>query len=114
MRAVTNPHALVRLQWIPPSEGGREPPPVPQYAATAVFELGGEAEVVPDWPASGEHYSVLLDFEADDRAKAEFLAIDQVSELLVEGAAFLVMEGARAVARAEVVETFVDRGGEGG
>jgi hypothetical protein len=108
MRAVVNPHALVRLHWIPPTEGGREPPPVQQYAATAVFELGGEAEVVPDWPASGEHYSVLLDFEAGDTAKAEFLAIDQVSDLLFQGAVFLVMEGARAVARAEVVEVFVD------
>jgi len=109
MRAVVNPHALVRLRWVDLSEGGREPPPVPQYAATAVFELGGEREVVPGWPASGEHHSVLLDFQDGGVAKAEFLAIDQIADLLAEGARFLVMEGARVVAHAEVEESFVDR-----
>lgn len=114
MRAVLNPHALVRLRWIAPSEGGREPPPVPHYAATAVFELGGDSELIPGWPASGDHYSVLLDFEEGGATKAEFLAIDQVSEFLVEGALFVVMEGARAVAHAEVLKAFVDRDRGGG
>lgn len=104
--------ALARVLWLSEQEGGRrEPPPGPSYAATAVFEHGGDVELIPGWPAEAEHFSVLLDFdettkERESRAKVDFMARSLVADSLVPGSIFLVMEGSRPVARALVYETF--------
>ena len=103
--------AKARIRWLNPSEGGREsgPPPGPQYAASAVFVLGNDWEVVPDWPVGAEYFSVgmnLGDIARDGRQTAEidFLARDLVADLLRPGVEFLVMEGARHVGTAQVLE----------
>lgn len=106
--------ALARVRWFPESEGGRPaPPPGPTYAATAVFVLGSDAELVPDWPASGEHFSVMVDFDdlspaGLDPVKIDFMARSLVGHRLVVGSTFLVMEGRKAVAEAYVTEVFDD------
>jgi hypothetical protein len=104
--------ALAKVLWFSGEEGGRhEPPPGLAYAATAVFEHGGDIELIPGWPAEGEHFSVLLDFdetsqERESLAKVEFMARSLVADSLVPGSVFLIMEGPRPVARALVCETF--------
>jgi hypothetical protein len=106
--------ALARVRWFPESEGGRPaPPPGPTYASTAVFVLGGDSELIPDWPAGGEHFSVMIDFDdlgvADEGpAKVEFMARSLVADRLAVGSTFLVMEGRRVVAEARVTEVFDD------
>lgn len=107
--------AIASIRWLSESEGGRDMPPAGlSYAATAVFVLGGDAEVIPGWPAKGEHFSVLLDFGANgaagaDETKVEFMSWSLVADYLHPGATFLVMEGARPVAQAQVTATFEDR-----
>lgn len=106
--------ALARVRWFPVPEGGRPAPPHgPTYAATAVFVLGGDAELIPDWPAEGEHFSVMLDFDeaspaGEGSAKVEFMARSLVVDRLAVGATFLVMEGRKAVAEARVTDVFDD------
>lgn len=79
-------------------------------AATAVFVLGDDAEVVPDWPAGGEHFSVMLEFidapsePGSINAKVDFLARDEVAELLHEGAQFMLMAGPTPIAEVRVTE----------
>lgn len=100
--------------WLSESEGGRRTPPRgPSYAATAVFILGGDAELIPGWPAKGEHFSVLLDFDensatSDNETKVEFTSWSLVADYLRPGVTFLVMEGPRPVAQAEVITVFED------
>lgn len=104
--------AEARVRWFSEAEGGRrEPPPGPTYAATAVFVLGGDAELIPDWPAGGEHFSVLLDFdemspEGECLAKVEFMSWSLVADRLAPASVFLVMEGPRPVAEAVVTDVF--------
>ena len=59
--AMTAWTGLVRFRSA--AEGGRQsgPPPGPTYMATAVPDLGGEAEVLPGWPATGPQFSVVLE-----------------------------------------------------
>jgi hypothetical protein len=79
-------------------------------AATAVFVLGDDAEVVPNWPAAGEHYSVMLEFIdlpsqlGSMNAKVDFLARDEVADLLHEGALLLLMAGPTPIAEIRVTE----------
>lgn len=106
--------ALASIRWFSEAEGGRKaPPPGPTYAATAVFVLGGDAEVQPGWPAAGEHFSVMLD--SDDlgatcgkSVRVEFLARALVADQLRVGSEFLVMEGSAVVAEACVTEVYDD------
>lgn len=106
--------ALARVRWFPESASGRPaPPPGPTYASTAVFVLGGGSELVPDWPAGGEHFSVMIDVDdlgvADEGlAKVEFMARSLVADRLSVGSTFLIMEGRRVVAEARVTEVFDD------
>lgn len=114
MRRVDRPMALASVRWFTEEEGGRrKPPPGPTYAATAVFVLGGDAELARDWPAAGEHFSVLLDFdemspEGESLTKVEFVSWPLVADRLMPGSAFLIMEGPKPVAEARVNETFND------
>jgi hypothetical protein len=63
-RRIAEPLALAHVRWQSLSEGGRQsgPPPGPFFAATAVFVHGDDEQVIPDWPAGGEHFSVMLDY----------------------------------------------------
>lgn len=115
MRRIDKPMALASVRWLSESEGGRHSkPPGPSYASTAVFVLGGDTELIPGWPAEGEHFSVLLDFgeegaASNDETKVEFMSWSLVADYLHPGATFLVMEGPRAVAEAHVTATFDDQ-----
>lgn len=77
-------------------------------AATAVFVLGGDADVVPGWPASGGHFSVLFEFLDTSAgpgcidAKVDFLAREVVADYVREGATFLVMAGPKPIGEARV------------
>lgn len=104
--------AIATVRWFSEEEGGRHQlPPGPTYGATAVFVFGDDAELVPGWPAQGEHFSVLLDFDetspaGESLAKVEFITWSLVADYLVPGSSFLIMEGAKPVAEARVSETF--------
>jgi hypothetical protein len=104
--------AIATVRWFSEEEGGRhQPPPGPTYAATAVFVFGGDAGLIPDWPAKGEHFSVLLDFdetnlEGESLAKVEFMSWSLVADYLRPGSTFLILEGPKPVAEARVGETF--------
>jgi hypothetical protein len=103
---VRDPVALARVHW----RENDGPPPAPGscLASTAVFVLGGDEEVFADWPAGGEHFSVMLELmrdvtSADDaQAKVDFLARSQVAPYLHDGARFLFMAGRRVLAEAEI------------
>lgn len=104
--------AIALVRWRSAAEGGRYtgPPAGPRYAATAVFVKGDDEQVVPNWPAGGEHFSVLLTYTGpaeggEVSAEIDFLARDQVADLLIEGATFFIMEGPHAVAEARVIST---------
>lgn len=89
-------------------EGGKisGPPSGPAYSATATLVLGGEADVLPGWPATAPQFSIVLEFDeppveggwSPTRVRA---LVDGApgSEALEPGAEFLVMEGPRDVAR---------------
>ena len=67
--------------------------------------------MIPGWPAQGEHFSVLLDFNETTHgsigeAKVEFMSWSLVVDYLRLGAVFLVMEGPRVVAHACVTAVF--------
>lgn len=90
------------------AEGGRQsgPPPGPTYMATAVPDLGGEAEVLPGWPATGPQFSVVLELRGspneDGWAEASIRALVEGapgSEALCAGAELVVLEGPQEVAR---------------
>jgi hypothetical protein len=105
MRDVTDPVAMVRIHWL---GANREPEMGSTMGATAVFVLGDDASVVPDWPAAGEHHSILLTFTEVDlavgviEAKIDFLDRRSVAELLHEGAILLLMAGPTPIAEAEI------------
>jgi hypothetical protein len=62
MDGLEKPFAHAVATWVSAEMGGRKsgPPTGPVYAATCVFVHGGDAEVQPDWPAQGEHFSILM------------------------------------------------------
>lgn len=101
----------VSLRWRTVAEGGRAsgPPPGPTYRPTVVFVLGEDAEVVPGWPATGEHFSVSIRFSASPSrgqgpAHLRFLNTEAASELASMGGKFFVMEGPRVVAYGVILE----------
>ena len=80
----------------------------PRYFPTAVFVLGGEAEVVPGWPAAGEHFSLEIGLSDPDRdgtvpATFRFFKPELVGSYLTPGAVFVVMEGPKPVGVAEII-----------
>lgn len=90
------------------SDGGKlsGPPTGPTYAATAVAVLGGDAEIMPGWPASAPQFSVVFEFDLPP-TEAEWSPTRirplvegaPGTEALTPGAELLVMEGPRDVAR---------------
>lgn len=105
---VDDPVALARVHWR--SDESTPPEAFDCVASTAVFVLGEDSEVVPGWPATGEHFSVMLEFlgsvspagQAD--AKVDFLARREVAQYLHEGAQFLLMAGPLVIADVEVTK----------
>ena len=96
------------VRFRPAADGGRQsgPPPGPTYMATAVPALGGDAEVLPGWPATGPQFSVVLEFlgtPAEDGwtevSIRELVEGAAGSEALCAGAELVVLEGPREVAR---------------
>lgn len=109
---VDNPVALARVRW----RVGEAPLPTPEsaVASTAVFVLGGDEEVIPDWPAGGEHHSAMLELvgamspDGTAEAKVDFLDRSGVAERLHQGARFLFMAGPRVLAEVEVTSMLWD------
>ena len=105
MRTVTDPVAMARVRWLDPDP---DPRPGKTVAATAVFWLGNDAEVMPGWPATGQHFSVLLTFTAspsavnEAEAKVDFLDRESVADHVRENATFLVMAGPKPIAEGRI------------
>jgi len=112
MSDVTDPVATAR-HWLDPS---RHAEPGSTLRATAVFVLGNDAELIPGWPATGQHFSVVFAFatsspagqEAD--AHVDILDRDGVAEYLSQGAEFLVMAGPQPIAQARITSVFLKPG----
>jgi hypothetical protein len=90
------------IAWIPTEQGGRaEPPPGPQYMTMARFEeddqfsLGAWTLVVKFIRSIGDGHHTLAD--------VGFLNDDGPLQLLHPGSRFVLMEGARRVAKAVVL-----------
>lgn len=105
--------AAGNVRWLKLSNnvGRRVSPSGPSYFPTAVFVLGGEAEVVPEWPAAGEHFSLEIGLGDPGRdgtvpAKFRFFAPELVGNYLTPGAVFMVMEGPRPVGEAEIITVY--------
>jgi hypothetical protein len=70
--------------------------------------LGNDGEVIPDWPATGQHFSVLLTFTDSPstangaEAKADFLDREAVADYLHKNASFLVMAGPKPIGEARI------------
>src|SRR5882757_10052285 len=107
MRTVTDPVALARIRWLEPD---RHPVPGSTMGATAVFVLGNDAEVMPGWPATGQHFSILLTFTdsssatREAEAKIDFIDREGVADYLRENASFLVMAGPRPIAEGRITK----------
>ena len=103
------------MRWRPSEAGGRlnGRPSSSQYAASAVFVLGGDAEVLPGWPGSAERFSIgfnLLPGPQPDWEPVEFdfLARDLVLDKVHPGAEMLITEGWQVVAELRVTQVLVD------
>ena len=89
------------IAWIPTEQGGRrQPPPGPQYSTVVRFEedaqfaLGAWSLVVKFTKSIGEHHTL---------ADVAFLFDDGPMQLLHPGSRFVLMEGARWVAKGVVL-----------
>jgi hypothetical protein len=106
---ISAPVAHVAVTWVPPESGGRRsgPPTARVYAATCVFVMGGDREVLPGWPAGAQHLSILLEEEdvlpgGARLCKVDFLARDLARPYIYPGQPLLIMEGPRVVASAVI------------
>lgn len=115
---IKNPMAIVHIRWLSTEEGGRKtgPPSAPVYAATAVFRLGDESEVMPGWPATADQMSILVERAAAvadgiESGRIGFLVPDLARPFLRVGAEVLIMEGPRVVADATVIELLAEPNG---
>jgi hypothetical protein len=113
MEQIERPMAEAVVSWRTPDDGGRQsgPPTAPVYMATSVFVLGDDHEVMPGWPVTAEHLSILLqkiqELDAGRwRCVVGFLVPDLARPNLRLGAELLVLEGPRTVATAEVCAVF--------
>jgi translation elongation factor EF-Tu-like GTPase len=96
--------AEVKLNWLTADQGGRKRPiAMVDYAATAYFADGDR-----------QLFSIILHFLTKleggvktptqiDRATMEFLAPELVAESLADGIQFCITEGAKVVAKGEVL-----------
>jgi hypothetical protein len=105
------PMAIAVVTWLSAEDGGRRsgPPTAEVYAATCVFPLGGDAEVLPGWPAAGDALSILLQpvepgAHRSGVYKVDFLARDLARPFLQPAADLLIMEGPKVVGRATITD----------
>jgi hypothetical protein len=107
MKDVTDPVAIARVRWL---DRKRRPESGSTMGATAVFVLGNDAEVTPGWPATGQHFSVLLTFTAsptggdESFAKVDFIDREAVVDYLQVDSTFLLMAGPQPIGEAEITE----------
>lgn len=112
IKSIDHPMALAVVRWRAASDGGRVsgPPTAAVYAATAVFPRGEDESLLPGWPGSGEHLSVLLQLVEQSQSggvyKVDFLARDLAQPLIQRSANMLIMEGPRVVGDATIQEVF--------
>jgi hypothetical protein len=116
---ISAPVAHAVVTWVPAADSGRRsgPPDARVYAATCVFVMGGDREVLPDWPAGAEHLSILLE-EVETLAggarlcKVDFLARDLARPYIHPGQPLLIMEGPRVVANAVIRDVAEEDGAQ--
>jgi hypothetical protein len=106
---IEKPVAHAVVTWASAEMGGRKsgPPTAPVYAATCTFVHGGDAEIQPDWPAQGEHFSILIQRTETLPGgawicKIDFLVRDLVAPSIHLGALLLIMEGGKVVGTAAI------------
>lgn len=93
-----------RIRWVPAEQGGRRlpPPSGSRYSTVARFE-----DETTTW--TDEAWSIIADIteppneSLETMATIEFLAADAPTELLRAGNQFVLFEGARIVARGQVL-----------
>jgi hypothetical protein len=106
------PVAVARIDWLPPSDGGRNagPPTTPVFATNSVFKLGGEEEVQPGSPWNAELMLTILIEEIERPrpdhtvAKIGFIAPELAEPYVRTGNRILVMNGPRVIARATITD----------
>jgi hypothetical protein len=96
------PHVVI-VRWLPIEEGGRQKPPRgPTYSTVAKF-----VDATANWSTNA--WSVVLEYAESTnqpmecRASIRFLSDDAPEHLLTVGSHLDLYEGAKLVARAEVV-----------
>lgn len=111
IKHIDKPLAVAVVSWLSPDQGGRRsgPPTAQVYAATCIFPLGNDDEVLPDWPKGAEQFSILLEEiqrlpDNDGVCKIDFLAPDLAQPFVQPGADVLIMEGPKIVANAVIRE----------
>jgi hypothetical protein len=114
---ISAPVAHAVVAWVPATNGGRRsgPPTARVYAATCIFVMGGDREVLPGWPAGAEHLSILLEeVEAlpggARLCKVDFLARDLARPHVHPGQPLLIMEGPRVVANTVIKDVAEEDG----
>lgn len=121
MEKILDPVGEAVVYWRSAEQDGRRsgPPTAPVYTASAVFVLGGEDEVQPDWPWSADLMLSIWVERIESRADGSWLCrIDfPVRELAIPYVTptgeFLILEGPRVVASAQFVRTFLGSGSNG-
>ncbi|MFC7265721.1 hypothetical protein [Streptomyces lutosisoli] len=110
MIELTEPMATAAVRWLSEAEGGRRsgPPTAPVYAATAAFP---SPAVTSQDSVELELLSVLVQRiaalpDGRDLANIGFLVPELARPRLHTAAEFVITEGLRTVARAEVRELF--------
>jgi hypothetical protein len=117
---ISAPVAHAVVMWVPAADGGRRsgPPTARVYAATCIFVMGGDREVLPGWPTGAEHLSILLE-EVETLpggarlCKVDFLARDLARPYIHPGQPLLVMEGPKVVASAVIKDVAEEDGVHG-
>jgi hypothetical protein len=106
---MAGPVATARVRWLAPR---RLPAQGSTMWATAVFVLGNDPEVIPGWPATGEHFSVSLTFTdlsaQEAEATIDFVNRELVADCLHEKAVFLVMAGPQPIAEARITAMLLE------
>ena len=106
-----NPAAVARVRWLSAADGGRisGPPTARVYASTCVFPLSDQEEATPEWLASTDMFSILLqriDLQPaiDEKVKVGFLVPGLVAPYLRVNARVIITEGHKVVAHAVIQE----------
>lgn len=113
MTKIEKPLAAALVRWRSAEQGGRRsgPPNAPVYMATSGLAAAGGGAGCPNWSASVDMLSILLQKTAELadgrwRCLVGFLVPELARPHLARDTEILVLEGAKVVATATVLEVF--------